>query len=161
MDNNKQPQPEAVAEGNKLIMLFDGWEIKKRMTFDPDHNGGSNWYEVFSKNGRTVRIEDVEFDIVYHQSWNALMPVVEKIEDKTHKGFSISVNIFGQGAAIYINPTDAGGNKYEGKREIANTLNCNYFNDYLGAKKVSKIVAVWQAVVEFIKWYNKQKEAQP
>lgn len=83
-----------IAEGNLSIMIFDGWKKESRQTFDPDHNTqnpGSNTYYVYVKNGREVRPEDIEFDIVYHQSWDALMPVLKKIGDLQSKKESVAL----------------------------------------------------------------------
>lgn len=70
-----------IKDGNTLMMVFHEWVLKRMQTFDPDNNGGKNWYEVYEKDGRSVRTDDVEFDIVYHQSWDALMPVWMKFRD--------------------------------------------------------------------------------
>jgi hypothetical protein len=68
--------------------------------------------------------------LIYHSSWDWLMPVVEKIEAMrgTHllmKPFGCEILMFGKSL---IN-------------EVGNT----------------KIEAAWLAVVEFIKWYNQSK----
>jgi len=90
----------------------------------------------------------------YHKSWDALMPVLEKIAKHRHKTFPINVTISGDnGVSIYINPSNMSAESYEGDREIANTLNINYFA-LLEEEKYSHIMSVWIGVVKFIKWVN-------
>lgn len=66
-------------------------------------------------------------DCRYHSSWDWLMPVVERIESLGYE-----VTIRGEIVNIYI-------------------PNCEDF----GATQKTKIGSTWLAVVEFIKWYNK------
>lgn len=86
-------------------------------------------------------------------TWNDVMPVVEKIESLDHKGFPINVTISGDGACIYISESNWTGAKYEGKKEIVETLNINYWNVGEEPRK-TKIQGTWKAVVEFIQWFN-------
>lgn len=75
----------------------------------------------------------------YHTSWDWLMPVVEKIEDcRIVDDYGFSVNI--DNWQVIIKSLLSG-------KIITSNLS--------GAK--SKIEATWQAVVEFIKWYNQNK----
>lgn len=128
-------EKDKIVEGNKLIMEFHDWKLETRHTFDPDHNGGKNDYQVYVKEGRSVRPEDIEFDIVYHLSWDALMPVVEKIESL--------------GGAIQI---DEGNIFLHFPMETQkNLVRFNYKE-----VKTTKIMSVFQACVQFIKWYNSQ-----
>lgn len=100
------------------------------------------------------------YEMIYHTSWNMLMPVVEKIEKMNHgnQGHSIIVTIGESGAYIGINQSNAAGQEYEGYRVIANTLNNNYYAD-IYHQRLSKIDGVYVAVVKFIQWYNKTKAA--
>ena len=66
----------------------------------------------------------------YHSDWNWLMQVVEKIESL---GYTIDVT----GSNVYINHSD------DEFKQIAG------FSD-----TYSKIEAVYNACLEFIKWYN-------
>jgi hypothetical protein len=136
----------SVEEGNRVILEFMGGV----------YDGSKYW--TMLDGSRFIHAPEYDSQAKYHTSWDWLMPVVEKIEGLFHKGFAIVVNISGDGGYIGINGTNAGADKYEGKREIANTLNANYFNDFPGADKVSKIEAVWQACVQFIQWYNNQNK---
>jgi len=128
-----------IIEGNKSIMLFDGWVKKIGQTFDPEHNGGKNDYVYYEKDGSLVKEEDIEFDIVYHQSWNALMPVVEKIQ-------SIDITPAPNYRGYRIEIVPQGYVKIEGfpmQTILTNVSVCG-----------SLISAIWKAVIEFIKRYN-------
>ena len=131
---------EQINEGNKLIGDF-----MEQMMLDV------NVLYVFSE----LPIE--KYPRKFHYSWDWLMPVIEKIDKLYWRGFPILVNIGSSGAIISINKSSACGAKYVGESEISNTLNFNYFNDYDGAIKITKMEAVYEAVVTFIKWYNQNQ----
>lgn len=73
----------------------------------------------------------------YHVDWNWLMPVVDKIESTPFSNF------------LYSSP---------GYWVVIDGDSCEIKEDKLTiitkSKGVSKIDAVYKAVVEFIKWYN-------
>jgi hypothetical protein len=74
-------------------------------------------------------------ELEYHSSWASLMPVVEKI---WRMGKMISLNLY----------TEGGG-----------TVNAKIYNWGLGdpyqeSENTEPIIAMWQAVVQFIRWYN-------
>ena len=98
-------------DNNKLIAEFMGLEIT-----GPGFSSGYSYKEEY------VHFEDV----LYHKSWNWLMPVVEKIEN-----LGYGVTIFRKGchidAGVYIS------------------------NEYNNAPKITQ---TYKAVIEFIKWYN-------
>lgn len=70
-------------------------------------------------------------DFKFHSDWNWLMEVVEKIEGLGNHGFT-----------IYRKTTNINGLPIE----LANT------------RKSTKIQAVYNACVEFIKWYNEHNK---
>jgi hypothetical protein len=70
----------------------------------------------------------------YHTSWEWLMPVVEKIKDL---GFKYQ---------ICSNAND--GDRYY----------CEFGEEKILSFGITSIEAVYKAVVEFIKWYNKNKK---
>ena len=82
----------------------------------------------------------LENELKYHSSWDWLMPVVLKIN--TMDNFDYSVKIFTMDCQIE-----------NSKGEIIVRCECKYNPDEL-------INSVWEAVVEFIKWYNSWKEKQ-
>lgn len=76
-----------------------------------------------------------DFELKYHSSWDWLMPVVEKIENDLQDSFNVDI----------IN-----------KNQCEIVRNGNEFICGYGFETVnhSKIEAVYNSIVEFIKWYN-------
>ena len=94
-------------------------------------------YWVNIPNSKWVSLEEMKF----HSSWDWLMPVVEKIEtfifeDDEYYNF----HILG-GCSVYV---------------ISSHGNELIYSD----KEQSKLECLWIAVVEFIKWYNNDKEKE-
>ena len=78
-------------------------------------------------------------DLKYHEDWNWLMVVVEKIEsleifDRMGR-FNINTKNFDENYTSFITDKD---------------------EDFIQCDGDTKIEAVYNAVVEFIKWYNNQ-----
>lgn len=75
-------------------------------------------------------------NLEYHTSWDWLMPVVEKINktDIPNNDFPASVIIFK--TTVHINDDE------------------QILIETTATKEGGLIGAIWQAVVEFIKWYN-------
>lgn len=71
----------------------------------------------------------------YYQSWDWLMPVVEKIEKSGHYGMEVSI--------------------IDKQCEIG-TMGYQYSCIAFG-KGDTKIESVWLACTEFIKWYNNEQ----
>lgn len=67
------------AQGNRLIMPFDGWVQEKRISLSgkPDYivwvKDIGEYYPI------QVNDDDVDDDMDYHRNWQSLMPVVQKI----------------------------------------------------------------------------------
>jgi len=116
-------------ESNKLIAEFMGW---KQVT----SHGSLVWDrpKIDSQKPLFGELVDKKENGKYHSSWDWLMPVVERIEaDYQH-----SVSICWQHCIV----SNAGYNKMEFGIELASS---------------TKLDATYNAVVEFIKWYNQQK----
>ena len=132
-------------ENNKLIAEFMG-----------DHFDTGLEPAYYIRYNKEYRIEDSQF----HESWDWLMPVVEKIEslDLSETGYSwegldgetqynnqnICVEIERNQCWIYMNL----------QLDPLHTINAETFNK----KCNTKIEAVYAAVVEFIEWYNTIKQ---
>lgn len=121
-----------ILENNELIAKFMGAEF---IHDDPkDHPDGYYMLE-----GEYFMVEDFGF----HESWDWLMPVVEKIENLTDEENN------------YLFSFDCG-------RDFC-VVN---FNDLTRKSIVCKSVykdkmgSIWKAVVEFIKWYNNERCAK-
>jgi hypothetical protein len=119
-----------IEEGNKLIAEFMGWD-GIRFLIPPDYTlqdieGVESMFYDFSEN-----------EMEYHSSWDWLMPVVEKIESKIFDNDEFyNFNILGGCCVIVIS---SHGNELITSEDGQSKIECTYL-----------------AVVEFIKWYNKQ-----
>ena len=121
---------QTILEGNKLIAEFMGGKYDKDTNF-PIHPN-----DIWLPTHGIVNCATIESGngriIQYHTSWDWLMPVVEKIEN------------FNDGCTLCI---------IEDERCHINTQT-NFEVDSVG---YTKIEAVYNAIIEFIKWYNKQQ----
>lgn len=117
-------------EGNKLIAKFMGMQLVGLRT--------NKIYKIWRTRLDCPLYErangNKESDLWFHSSWNWLMPVVEKIESL--------------GYPFWISKKTAGITYSEKVDEESNKI----FN-----QGETKKQAVYQSVVEFISWYNKQK----
>lgn len=118
-------------EKNKMINIFMGLkpvEIFGRFSISKDHVS-----VCCDTSDETM--ESFSKSTKYHSDWNWLMEVVEKIENL---GYPIDIiqyhSIDKQFCGVYNN----------GKRIVTNIAE-------------SKMEAVYNTCVEFIKWYNQQK----
>lgn len=121
---------EQIIEGNKLIAEFMKISYNK-----------ANMKLVW-KGGLLVD----ELEILYHSSWDWLMPVVEKIEsikDDYHGYF---------GVHITSNHCTIQATNFRPEKKIPDPP--YYFNCITLS---TKIESTWVMVVNFIKWFNEQK----
>ncbi len=137
---------------NILIAEFMGFE---KVT-PSDQTSRPYWVGSFDE-----PLYDEEFQ--YHKSWDWLMPVVEEIENlgattsfKTHyvrinpKGghydeYVVRVSFrYGLSVTCYLDD-----NEEYASREL---------RDFAGDTRVTKLEAIYIAVVEFIKWYNQNPD---
>lgn len=114
-----------VSEGNKLIARFMKREII------------------------TTRWPDVQTKLRYHNSWDWLMPVVEKIASTPMEKFIDEKNDDGG----YAYPVTFGMRTEIGEWMVRFRGHGLHDSDTL-------ISATWLAVIEFIKWHNEQKQQQ-
>lgn len=122
---------EEILEGNKLIAEFMGAE-------KVDKHPQSKSTVVTFKLGKTTIVSSLG-NFKFHSSWDWLMPIVEKIQHMDNK-FEVNIDfqIHLMGAVeLHINH----------KRVFGMTA----------FEPGTLINAVYEGVVEFIKWYNKQK----
>lgn len=121
-----------ILEGNKLIANFMGLETKV-------NSRGSLC---------TVPDEDLQFDyIAYHSSWDWLMPVVEKISKIPIPDRPVIFNGEDTFYDTYFPRTFGMMNSETNEYLVRiNTFALHYSK--------SLITATYEAVVEFIKWYN-------
>lgn len=130
---------ESVVDGNKILMLFDGYKIEVRnVNGKKIESKEQREYEFYVKYideyfSREVRAEDIGFDIVYHKSWNALQQIIDKIKSLKY------IVVINQSSTVNSCSIHAG----EGDRYIVRK------SDVAPA-----IDVVWSALVEFVKKYN-------
>ncbi len=94
--------------------------------------------EVIEAGNKLIsKFDNVNTVYEYHRDWNLLMPVVEKIEGL----HSIIDNKY---VNVCIN---------KGYIEIDGATQRIFYNVSVEG---SKIIALWQAVIQFITWYNSQ-----
>jgi hypothetical protein len=146
-------------ENNRIIARFMGFESypfenKGGKGFDVTLNGvpkddcnGS--YSCACYGDLEYNIEQIlSRELKYHKCWNWLMEVVEKIETLFNDG--IDVDIFSDGTVITQYRFEENEYLTEGE-EIVRLTKAEIGFD-------TKIEHTYQAVVEFIKWYNSAKE---
>lgn len=120
---------EEIINGNKLIAEFMGYE---KTIYSDVFNG--DLYALDVSNGEIYTISQMQ----YHASWDWIMPVVEKIEQKgCIVEISYSLVCMCRICVIWE------------KHEKA----FNIINDNNGG--LEPIIAIYKSVVEFIKWYNR------
>jgi hypothetical protein len=129
-----------IVEGNKLIAEFmvPNWELLKGDNYD----GGINGIDLFT--AAALCAEDYE-DFRFHDSFNSLFRVIEKIED-LDDGMSYWITLHGVCCTIKYCPN------------IYNPKSQELITEIGGLHSSSKIQNYWCAIVEFIKYYNSLKE---
>lgn len=106
-----------IIEGNKLIAEFMGLK----------HSHG-NWYRWDSENQGQGYVSELK----YHTSWNALMPVVEKISSE--------------------------GYCYQIREEQCKIWKPNYEPNFAVENEANTTSeAIWQTVIQFIKWHSQNQ----
>lgn len=119
-------------ENNKIIAEFLDWEFDDLSeTFETPFLKLVE-PQAFGDEQFSSKLQD--FELEFNSDWNWLMVVVEKIESLGYK-IDISKWENSQYCGIYLN----------GKKIAGNETN-------------TKIEAVYNACVEFIKWYNNQNK---
>jgi hypothetical protein len=127
------------AEGNKLIAGFMGFKTSR-----VDHNNRLVYNEEYESGDRAR-----EKEVIYHTSWDWLMPVVEKIENMVlHEALKEGVSAFD----VSIN---GGWCEIEMGSQYGMAFPEIDF-EVIQHSSDSKLNSTWLAIVEFIQWYNNQ-----
>ena len=116
-----------IEENNKIIADFLGW-VQRKM---PVYMKGRNMWMSHHKTRGFCSIVGEE---LFHESWDWLMPVIEKIESEDY-----TVNIFKEETEIRSDDYDS----YPDEEGA-----------YCSGEIGPKLIATYKAVVEFIKWRN-------
>lgn len=130
-----QSNEPSIIEMNRTICEFMGWEFKKDPKFE--HMAYFEGRQMWCDNLQGVNKVLLE-GFKYHEDWNKLMPVVEKIEKEFCNDFELII----YSSSCYIN-------KWNHEKERYDTF-------ISGAGK--KLDAVYAAVYQFITWLNQQKQ---
>lgn len=139
-----------IIEGNIIIATFDGWYQDRSINRHSD----INWLH---KDKSTKLVDDIllpssssSFD--YHSSFDSIIPVVEKIKSlEFHNGNSgllplrIIMGFDGLGNYCHIESYGIG---------------IGFIPQFHINNQESTLIAVWKAVIEFIKWYEELKAKQ-
>ncbi len=129
---------EEILKYNPLIAKFMGYEYEIGKGTQP-----TGWYTLI----KSTLISDSthreylcrnDLEMKYHKSWNWLMVVVEEIEKST----PYKINILECECEIYSMVSDG---------FITSK------NSVIDKSNDTKIEAVYEAIVEFIEWYNSKK----
>lgn len=134
-----------IIEGNKMIAVFMG-AIPCKDWLDIDGYEHKDWYHTQWSNRLQENLELYSYrysQLEYHSSWDWLMPVVEKIESLDKLGGIVTI----QQGQCKITSRMLGDNSVYANKS-------NYM--LMGAK--GKLFSTYEAVVEFIKWYNTQNQ---
>lgn len=147
-----ESKTETVSSDNELIAEFYGATRREgKDHFNPDR---TIIQLIITGNPYNQHRDNVQHwyspeQLQYHNSWDWLMPVVEKIENtrvniENGLGYQFKVNIVDKHAFIesFIRPT--------GCKKI-----------HLFGEEETKIDSTYKAVVEFIRWYNSQSTEAP
>jgi len=135
-----------ITDENILIAEFMGGEKtiekergKEYLSYNFARSGTGNFFTF-------CRVNHLDYEC----SWNSLMPVVEKIEKiqlPSPSMIPVSVQIKGSSCRIF---------KGEWNDDTEGFISVVSYSD--DDKRFSKIEVVFRAIVEFIKWYNQQKQ---
>lgn len=125
-----------ILEGNRLIADFMGVKITGTK-YGCNHQLVTCAYPNYS-------------NLKYHSSWDWLMPVVERIENLESGKWYIHI----QGNTIDIEDGNEGIGLWDFHINNDDPIMSAYPND----KNLKPIQALWLACVEFVNWYNNQKD---
>lgn len=136
-----------IIKGNKLIAKFMGINI---LTSYGDKKGPYGYAQKY-----TLNFNDEYYDSTLHfeESWDWLMPVINKIENISRKGYTYDfpkVKFLGDHVEIFWYSTYRGTIIYW--RDY-HTISGN-FSSHPNQEK-TKLLTTYKAIIEFINWYNK------
>ena len=143
-----------ITENNKIIAEFLDWEFDDLSeTFETPFLKLVE-PQAFGDEQFSCKLQDFELD--FHTDWNWLMPVVEKIES-LNLGNTTIKTVFSE-EDLYINSNVSFLIMY--KECYVNFFGeMKVYENWISVTECnSKIEAVYNACVEFIKWYNKQNK---
>ena len=123
--------------GNDEIAKYLGWftdEDQKGSWFVIDGCGTYVAYSIHNNYPNT--------DLPFFRDWNWLMKVVDKIEDETKESVAI--------LPVYFDDLN--------KFRFDTIVNFATDNQFIGSTYESRRDSVWKAVIEYVKWFNADKQ---
>ena len=134
-------------ENKELIATFDGW-VKTGYHRVLRNSNSKQLITTYRKEGTfgAYWLDKMPYD----KDWNWIMGVWKKIQKVWYNGHNVQATISENGAVIYINENNNGDRH---GREIANTLNINYFA-HVPEEETSLEESIGIAIIRFINWYN-------
>jgi hypothetical protein len=151
-------EQQEIQERNKQIALMLNIKIEQCYPENKDYKQHGIVYTLekeFAENVNSIFLSVSK--LKFHKDWRWLMEAVEFIGKQNYKGFPINCTIGSTGCSINVNPTNFMGDKFEGKREIVNTLNINYHIVDEKEEGFTKKEAVFIAVSDFAKKFNNKE----
>lgn len=130
----------ALMESNKLIAEFMGYQWYYRLGFSLPEDIETIDGETYSAKWYLPQ------DLKYHENWDALMPVVEKIENIALVGCQAYIDISPFCVSVYCS-----GHHNKELNRLYHKFDGAYLNDERKKK------AAFDCVIKFITWYNQQK----
>lgn len=148
-----------IIEGNKLIAEFMGY---KYYPYSPESVVKPGWWsEPVPKDRSLNKLETHKFlcrrhpELRYYNSWDWMMPVVEKIENLDFSKESYfwedcegDLHYNSEGTTVCIEDNSC---------YIYENLLLDPIHIYVSKQAGTKLKATFEAVVEFIQWYNERK----
>jgi hypothetical protein len=135
---------EEILEGNRLIAEFLGYIYIPYTTGNSGKTHG--WvlknYKLIDRKTPKLFLGRTTKDLLYHKSWDWLMPVVEKIESTR----DYYVKIYGNQAYVQC-------------KVMADTTiltSQKYVAGSAYTEENTKLSNTWSAIVEYIKFYNEK-----
>ena len=129
-----------IQKGNKLIVEFMGWEFHSKNGFEYYVNNKDRKIPYWGEYSSKIPIED--FD--YHLSWDWLIPVIKKIN-----------NFRLENSSYPKIKVELGCSRDSNKGHIALWHNYDGAVEIISSFTIFDIKSTHKAIIEFIKWYNK------
>ena len=143
-----------IAQNNKIIAEFMGFIITEDKVIIPKiYESEESPFSLLKWIDDFREVENLPpnslNNLHFHSDWNWLMEVVEKIEQTTIKETYGQFNEKESNAIVSV--------VIENKfcQILSNGI---YLNEIISENEETKIEAVYNACIEFIKWYNEQNK---
>lgn len=132
---------EKIIANNKLIAEFMGGTLitPKNTLYQPYYR----WYHTDTE---MVKRDVIISRLRYHDSWDWMMPVIENINSFQAKYVGSGVSLHHRNCLLGYHASSNGSHVYE-----------KSFDTYKNDQTKTLLENTFDAIVEFINWYNKNK----